>query len=127
MKHLLVSFPSDAVSINSDMISTSNRPIRDFLVNVLEDPDSDAENLKLALTLLLRIGLALSHPEMLVSSAFYALKLKLDMSKECEGVCRRPEVYPFEDSADLADLKIDLKTNKVLAEKIDFGSNKTTS
>ena len=127
MKHLLTSLPSDMKSDSSSMIVTINRPIRDFLVNVLEDSDSDAENLKLALTLLLKIGTALSHPEMLVSSAFYALKHKIDMSKDCERWCGLPEVYPFEDSDDLVDLKIDLKTNKVLNEKIDFGGDETTS
>ena len=78
---------------------------------MLEDSDSDSENLKLALKLLMQIGYAFSNPEVLVSCAFYALKHKIDISKDCESRCRKPEVYPFELSDDLADLKIEANTN----------------
>lgn len=85
--------------------------MRKFLVSVLEDSNSDRENLRLALKILLRVGSAYEHPELLISCVNHMLKHKIDLSKDIDEWCRLPEVYPFENSEDIDQLTFKTKSH----------------
>ena len=73
--------------------------MRDFLVNLLEDSNSDDETLRLALRMLLKLGQALQDPEILANAAYFVLMQKDDVSKEIEHFCQKDsEVYTFKAS-----------------------------
>ena len=64
----------DRAYLSLDSHLSGAHTMRKFLVSVLEDPNSDRENLKLALKILLKVGSVFEHPELLISCVNHMLK-----------------------------------------------------
>ena len=106
---------------------TQQIPLRYFLVSLLENPVTDQENIRLALTLLLKIGTVYSHPELLASAALHMLKHDIDLSKEIQHWVHKPEVYDFQTSVQLSAKGFEHRREKPLSPRIDFGGDASTS